>query len=316
MTGVVTTICKTVRLIVNRKGQGVVEFALLCAFCVGIGLFVRDVGFSDAIDSSYSAGKPDLLTAAIGNKYVNHNDGGEQQSEDKGYLDYYRLWHDMNSTDLEELSNEERKRADQLALCLIAQNFIGKDEDGVFDLMALFSNKSQNENQTTYDNTLRNAIKENKSQPGGYSSGMLVPLSYSKNTLDNNNGYLWLEKNNNINTIKSIVGDEAEVYDREDTSNPNYDKNSLKTACLDRLFYSHDMLDSGQKTVSLRLHYNANGVVDEVIISARSGGVNSKGETMGEGLCINVTDTGYTENNQFVSGAGKADPVRNPWAYL
>lgn len=325
MTDFIAKFYKKVKLIFNEKGQDIVEFALLCAFCVGIGLFARNAGFSDVIKSSFDEGKPELLTAAIGTKNASSESGSsnQQQSESQGYLDYYNDWHDYKSTDLKEISKEERIKADQLALQLIAKEFIGKDEEGVFELMKLFSNNTQNENQETYYNNLRKAIAENKerNKGNGYSSGTLVPLSYSKDTLDSNNGYLWLDRNNNINTIKSMVGDAAEVYERDDTSNPNYNQNSLKTTCMDRLFYSDDMLDNSinnQKTVSLRLHYT-NGVVDEVIISARAGGADAKGETMCEGLCLNVTGSEpdeYTVNDSFKPGAGKKDPVRDPWAYL
>ncbi len=54
----------------NRKGQGLVEFALLCAFCVGVGLFARDVGLVDVLSDAYSSSDSIFLSAAIGNKGI------------------------------------------------------------------------------------------------------------------------------------------------------------------------------------------------------------------------------------------------------
>lgn len=311
MSGIITEFYKKAKRMLNEKGQDIVEFALLCAFCVGIALVIRDSGFSGAIKESYNAGKPELLTAAIGHKYATHdnNSNNQQQSEYKTYLDYFNIWHDKNSTDLGALSNDERKKADQLALQLIAAEYIGKTPAQILDQMNYFSNDNFN--------NYKNNLNEGKN---GYSAGVLVPLSYSANTLDNENGHIWFEKDNNYNTVKTMTNGEAEVYRKDDANNPwssqaGHDK---RTISLDRLFYSDDMLGDGQKTVGLRLHYTG-GVVDEVIICARKEGWNSKGEFVGEDLCINVTGPGpdgYTVNHQFVPGAGKKDPVRDPWAYL
>lgn len=38
----------------NHKGQSIVEFALLCAFCVGVGLIVRETNLVEALGASFS----------------------------------------------------------------------------------------------------------------------------------------------------------------------------------------------------------------------------------------------------------------------
>ena len=48
--------CLTVflKFIKNNKGQGLVEFALVCAFCVAVGLAAREAGLLDALSDSYN----------------------------------------------------------------------------------------------------------------------------------------------------------------------------------------------------------------------------------------------------------------------
>lgn len=38
----------------NKKGQGIVEFALILAFCAGIGIAAREAGFSEALDAAFA----------------------------------------------------------------------------------------------------------------------------------------------------------------------------------------------------------------------------------------------------------------------
>ena len=51
--------------IVNKKGQGIVEFALLCAFCVGIGLAAREAGLGEALDKAFAGTSDTAAPSAI-----------------------------------------------------------------------------------------------------------------------------------------------------------------------------------------------------------------------------------------------------------
>ena len=53
---------------INNKGQGIVEFALLCAFCAAIGIFAHDVDFSGAFNETLDKSKPVLYAAEIGQR--------------------------------------------------------------------------------------------------------------------------------------------------------------------------------------------------------------------------------------------------------
>ena len=49
----------------NQKGQDVVEFALLCAFCVGIGLAAREAGLGEALDKAFAGTSDTAAPSAI-----------------------------------------------------------------------------------------------------------------------------------------------------------------------------------------------------------------------------------------------------------
>ena len=64
----VGTKCREVRKrLLTQKGQGLVEFALILAFCAAIAWAANEVGFGDAISSLLDRGdQPEYVTAAIG----------------------------------------------------------------------------------------------------------------------------------------------------------------------------------------------------------------------------------------------------------
>ena len=65
MSTIVSELVNYLKRLLNKKGQGIVEFALLCAFCAAIGLFARDAGFSEAFKESFENSKDDLYWAEI-----------------------------------------------------------------------------------------------------------------------------------------------------------------------------------------------------------------------------------------------------------
>lgn len=278
MAGIMTKINLSLKQLLNLKGQGLVEFALICALGAALGLTMRDAGFKASIYDTFQKSKPDLLEAAILNKH------------DRTYQSYFNDWRDIDSVTLDKYDNTERIKADQKALIKIAETYLGKNQSQILDLMNYYSN-SPNSNQPAYVTDLQ---CENDSGTG-FSKGMLVPLSYKKNSLDSEGGYLWLEANNNQNTVRYLA-EGSVVYDKYDKKNPTYNDTSAqggrKTIVQDRLFYSHDMLTGSQVTVSLKLHYTDNEV-DKIAISVRNGTKDSKAETIGQDLCLLVTNTGY-----------------------
>ncbi len=92
----------------NGKGQGIVEFALVLAFCTAIGLFAREAGFTDVLKDVYDSGNSELLTAAIGT-----NNTAMWRTIDRDKL-------------LAQSNNAQRIKADQDTLARIGKLFIGK----------------------------------------------------------------------------------------------------------------------------------------------------------------------------------------------
>ena len=288
---------------INNKGQGIVEFALLCAFCAAIGIFAHDVDFSGAFNESLDKSKPVLYAAEIGQRQRNN------------YMEYYHaMRYQTAATIKSEMDNPERIEADQKALVKIAETYLGKTENQVMNLMDFYSNSDK----VGVTPEFIEALKCDGTDGTGFSHGVLVPLSYKNNSLNDNGdsadnrtqGWIHFEKNNNQNTATYLTNNEARVYDKYDADNPNYlkDKNR-NTICTDRLFYSNDMLDNTGGRVTVRLHYT-DGKVDFVDIALRVGNGKSwvsDGNTFATGLCLHVNEAGHS----VIENPGKAGKGKN-----
>ena len=292
---------------ISNKGQGVVEFALLCAFCAAIGIFVQDVDLSGAFDEALDKSKPVRYAAEIGQRQRNN------------YMEYYEaMRYKTSDTIKSEMDNSERILADQKALVKIAETYLGKTENQVMNLMDFYSNSDK----ANVAPEFIAALKCKSADGTGFSTGVLVPMSYKNNSLNNNGdsadnrtqGWVHYERNNNQNTAMYLTNNEARVYDKYDADNPNYlkDKNR-NTICTDRLFYSNDMLDNTGGRVTVRLHYT-DGKVDFVDIALRTGNGNSwvsNNAKFATGLCLHVVESGYTQITN-TGTAGSNDIINNP----
>ena len=289
---------------INNKGQGIVEFALLCAFCAAIGIFAHDVDFSGAFNESLDKSKPVLYAAEIGQRQRNN------------YMEYYHaMRYQTAATIKSEMDNPERIEADQKALVKIAETYLGKTENQVMNLMDFYSNSDK----VGVTPEFIEALKCDGTDGTGFSHGVLVPLSYKNNSLNDNGdsadnrtqGWIHFEKNNNQNTATYLTNNEARVYDKYDADNPNYLKDhNRNTICTDRLFYSNDMLDNTGGRVTVRLHYT-DGKVDFVDIALRVGKDKnswvSDGNTFATGLCLHVNEAGHS----VIENPGKAGKGKN-----
>ena len=326
MADILLAIIENLKRMLNKKGQGIVEFALLCAFCAVISLFIRGVGFSEAFSEALDKSTPELYSAAIALRPRSN------------YMDYFHLWSkesidSINSTtkpDGTQYTNADRIEADQKALVRIAETFLGKTENQVYGLMETFSN-SLNNNAPDYVKNLKCSDQTNGT---GFSTGVLVPLSYKANTLvendndpDRKSGWLWLEQNNFQNTVAYLTSNEGKTYDKYDDANPTSNKpNDRQTATTDRIFYSDAMLtDYNEGRVTLRLHYTK-GTVDFIDIALRGSNITystnndgkqvtnyniSNNSTIVDGLCVHVTQAGHSViGNTGTSGSN--DIINKP----
>lgn len=275
--------------ITKKKGQGIVEYAVLLAFVVGLAVMLQGVGIRGAIKDTFD----NVVVLLRGNPYA----------------PYFQAWHDKTSEWLSEnISSEERLQADQEALARIARAFIGLDEDKVGDLIGKLSlNKDK---KAQFDNL--NNYKEAPGKDGW--SNTLVPLSYTSNGLDDdveNKQYIHLDYNGNVDTV-NLLTNGVEAYkgvNKNDPSDSPFD-NKTSAAVGDRIFYSDGMINANgnsaeNKMVTLQVHYS-NGVVDQVKIQARDvnpahkdnyGQKNSNKNNYDivDGLNLNVTKTEITQ---------------------
>ena len=207
--------------------------------------------------------------------------------DDHPYSYYFNLWRDTPLNQLQTIDPAERIKADQKALELIAKAFIGKDFNGVKELMRTF----------TRGEDLRK-IEQFDPADGlnGYSEATLVPLAFELVRDESGSYYTWLKTEENKNLVSNVLASNADIVSKEQSG-------IARTKVEDGILYSDGIIsDVGNtlRTVNLRLHYT-NGIVDSVDITARQG--NYSGNVL-EGLNLNVTADGYTLNDK--------DYVKNP----
>ena len=288
----VSSMFSTFRIIRNKKGQGHIEYAILLAFIVGLAVIIHSINLSGAVTDAFDDSSVNFASLR----------GGEKQgTSNKQYAEYFHDWRGTTSSQLHEIDNQERLKADQQALALIAQAFFDKNEEEVGELIASLSAPKNGNDKFYNSDNYRDSDDKNRGKREGWSD-TLVPLSYQTNSLDNadGNGLIHLDQNSNVNTVRLLSNDVA-AYER------GHDvKDATKTTVRDRIFYSDGMITTGnnnanQRMVTLQVHYNSETkTVDSVNIQARTGnsnGVKRNTNNIVNGLNLNVTKSGYTTIN-------------------
>ena len=214
-------------------------------------------------------------------------DKTEGSPDDKTYQYYFDKWRDTPLDQLKTVDPAERVIADQKALELIAKAFIGKNYEGVKELMRTFTRGEDLKKIEQFDP---------KDGLNGYSEATLVPLAFELVRDGTGGYYTWLKTEENKNLVSQVLASNADIVGKQESG-------IARTKVEDGILYSDGVItDVGNvlRTVNLRLHYT-NGSVDSVDITARQG--NYSGNVI-EGLNLNVTAQGYTLNDK--------DYVKNP----
>ena len=105
------------RQILNKKGQGVVEYAILLAVIVGLAVFLNDGSIGNAVQGAF-----DDMAALLSGEERDNNQSGVALSwykRGKNQLHNYETGDDL-------VPDSERIAADQVALANIAGFFLGK----------------------------------------------------------------------------------------------------------------------------------------------------------------------------------------------
>ena len=293
-----------------QKGQGLVEFALVLAFCAGIGVAAREAGFAEAISNLLDRGEQTEDVAAV--------IGGPPSVDRLKYRNYLINWGKKTSDELAAIRNEERITGDQRGLVAIAETFLGKSANEVQDQMKIFANTYGGCPAFMSNSVNLNYIKAQSGSDGW--SKELVPLAYKNfnNQDKDTTGYIWLEARNYVNTIDYMTGAQtpdgpgdgpkAETYNKPGKDVTSQDGvlltgSSNKTVSVDRLFYSDDMIASDDRAVILQVHYNSEtNMVDKVHIVARLGnGDQANSATPAQAAKgLDITVSGSTSDPRYI----------------
>ena len=111
----------------KQKGQGIVEYALLLAFVVGIAVALQGVGLKDAVVGVFD----DVATVLAGGK--------ESQ-----YASALTKWGNMSTADLHAADPNERLAADKEGLANAAEFFLGKEIENLANYGFSFNDNDLN----------------------------------------------------------------------------------------------------------------------------------------------------------------------------
>ena len=119
----------------HKKGQGIVEYALLLAFVVGIAMMLNGANLGGAVKDTF-----DKVASVLGGEI-----------EENAYVAGFKKWSSMKKSDLENEDVAARLAADQAALDNIAYIFFGKTQEQLKNLTGqdMYANKNMNFYGTT-----------------------------------------------------------------------------------------------------------------------------------------------------------------------
>ncbi len=237
---ILSEINKKTKCFFHEKGQGIVEFALVLAFCAAIGMYARDAGFSTGIKEALDKGTPELLTAAIGSNIK-------------------AKWGTMDRNKLLSLSDNERRiKEDQDTLVRIAQVFLDKSVD--------------DKGQIYYMDGNEKIVIETYSVHSVYANSGLVVGNYYDDDLkisakfDFNKNYLTEEGKKLF--IEALTGTAASTFQGSDTR--YFYSNEMVRTLDGQDGTGHDGKYSDQRTV--RMNFAAkDGKIDAVRVKINRG---------------------------------------------
>ena len=105
---------KRIRTITKQKGQGIVEYALLLAFIVGLAMMLNGANLGGAVKDTF-----DKVVAVLGGS----------ENKQLTYAEALSKWGKAEDSAFTDDNAAERLLADQQALANIANFFIDKDKD-------------------------------------------------------------------------------------------------------------------------------------------------------------------------------------------
>lgn len=227
---------KKIRTIRTKKGQGIVEYALILAFVVGIAMMLNTTSLGSAVQDVF-----DYVA-----DYLAY----------RTYSSYYGDLHNATNAELAAIDNSKRIKADQEGLQSLVHNLIGLDKDeALAELKKLLPNASLND------------VK-----PDANGDSKKITIMTYWDHYDAGKPYITLGHDSQINAVNYVTDGQATTYAQWASDNTVQNN---RTVAVDRFFYSDGMSgESSQKTITAQLHYGSDNKVESVNIVAHQGNQN------------------------------------------
>ncbi len=242
----------------NKKAQGIVEYALLLAFIVGLGMTLNGVGIKDSVINVFD----DVATLLSGDSIKTHADAIAAW----GKMDRNKL--------LTEVNNEKRLEADQKTLARIGELFINKKADEIQDLY--FSEKRYNDKRYYADSGY---VKTE----AGIFLGNYYDDAEQINTYYHDDKGQWLTNAGVEAIAKAITGSSSTavqsgnfIYGYSDSDTRNFYSDQMVNAMSEA---NGDGKYSEARSIRVNLHYGTNERVDAVRVKINRGDVNNNNST-------------------------------------
>ena len=168
----------------NRKGQGIVEYAILLAVIVGLAVFLNDGSIGSAVQGSFDNVVALFRGEDVQGKgqsgYVALNKRGKNQLHD------YTTGQDL-------VDDKLRIEADQQSLANIAEFFIGKSRDEVKSALSGSDGTNPSDGVNILD--YKDWTEEGSYTAGDIKTGKSDYTKYSSTPVDRTNGriYNWMQ---------------------------------------------------------------------------------------------------------------------------
>ncbi len=233
-----------IRATAKQKGQGIVEYALLLAFVVGIAMMLNGSNLGGAVKGVF-----DDVASVLGGEI-----------DENAYVAGFKKWSSMKKSDLEKEDTEARLAADQAALDNIAMSFFGKTQEQLKSLTG----------QNMSANGKNDGPKGDEYGDNRYS---VLLMNYKDNDTQNASG---IDIGYKTETYLNTGWLQGTDRDSKATSNQEWKNTSTNT----RYFYSDGMINNAYGSqVRAQFHLGSDDTVDSVRVFAVQDRNSSEGVT-------------------------------------
>ena len=228
---------------VKQKGQGILEYALLLAFVVGIAMMLNGANLGSAVMDTF-----DSVASLL-----------EGEIKENAYVAAFKKWSSMKKSDLENEDAAARLAADQAALDNIAEIFYKKTQEQLKNLTG--QNMYANNNKNFYGTTNGQNDGPKGDEYGNRDYSVLL-MNYKDNDTQNASG---IDIGYKTETYLNTGWLQGTDRDSKATSNQDWKNTSTNT----RYFYSDGMINNAYGSqVRAQFHLGSDGTVDSVRVFA------------------------------------------------